>query len=162
LILYPQKEEDINPGPDCTGKVLAYQGKIAEIFGWGSTAYLVMKLAHTLQAITEHDDHYTILDSHCERVTFHSDSEDEDPEDYHFLELNLEEIENSVILTQFHPDFRYAGDYFANMYDKLHVGDMGVERWSDPIQNSDGSEEDADDESELSDELSFSSRSQED
>jgi hypothetical protein len=125
---HPQNHEANLDSEEDTNGMLSherYHGKIECIIGWQDVGYLVMKLAHAVQCLDEGDDGYTVLDSHCERVTMHSDESDSEPVDWHFLELNLPIISHSLKLTQFNPDFRGRDAYFVNMYDGAHVLDMG-------------------------------------
>lgn len=99
------------------------------MFGWEDTAYLIVKLCHTVEPMGEYEEGYNALDNHCEAVKFDHAYGTLEPEEfsYHWLELHLEEIESSIRLTQFNPDWRRPGIYFVNVFDAfniLHMGDV--------------------------------------
>jgi hypothetical protein len=120
----PQKEKDI----DCsTTKIRSYHGNIVEVFGWDETAYVVMKLCHTVDPVADHEEGYNALDNHCEAVKFDSapDGATTPEFSFHWLELHLPEVESTVHLTQFHPDWRRKGTYLVNAFDNFNVLNMG-------------------------------------
>jgi hypothetical protein len=118
-----QTEKDFEEGMDTTRR---YHGKIQEVFGWEDTAYLVIRLAHTVDGIEEHDPCYNHLDNHCESIRFvQPDDNGQLTYQHHWLELNLAEVESNVHLTQFMPDFRRMHYYMVNAFDGFNVTQMG-------------------------------------